>query len=102
MIKNIKSIVLVFLAAITFSSCSAFRDNRTVNPNVLELGMSKEEAQKALKKNPGRIIATRKDPQTNALIQVVAYYDAPGNRYWLYFIDDKLDRWQPALALIDP
>ena len=107
MIKNIKSTVLVLLAIITFTSCGQMRDainsNKDADLSVLKLGMSKEEVQKQLGKRPDNIVATKKDPETNKLVQVIQYTDGKQEKsYWLYFVDDKLDKWETASKLHEP
>ena len=107
MIKNIKSTVLVLLVIITFTSCGQLRDginaNKSVDLSVLKLGMSKGEVQKQLRKRPDNIVATKKDPETNTLVQVVQYTDGGHDKsYWLYFVDDKLDKWETASRLHEP
>ncbi len=100
MIKNIKLTALVLLAVITFTACGTIQAMRPVNLSSLKLGMSKEEVQTQLRKKPDNIIATKKDPDTNALIEVVQYSESNGEAniptYWLYFVNGKLDRWEKA------
>jgi hypothetical protein len=62
--------------------------------------MTKAEAQQALRKKPDSTIAAKKLPGSDKVIEVVQYTgpDISGTQltYWLYFINDHLDRWEPA------
>ena len=107
MIRNIKFAVLVLLAIITFTSCGQMRDainsGKGADLSALKLGMSKDEVQKQLGKRPDNIVATKIDPDTRTLVQVVQYTDGKQSiSYWLYFVDDKLDKWETASKLHEP
>ena len=65
--------------------------------------MSKDEVQKQLKKKPDNIVAAKNYPDTQTYIEVVQYSEwnsADVNKliesYWLYFVNDKLDKWEKA------
>ncbi|MDP9081548.1 MAG: hypothetical protein M3O71_29405 [Bacteroidota bacterium] len=110
MIKNIKLSVFVLLAIITFTSCSAYNlavdRSKSVNLTSIKLGMSKEEVQALLKKKPDNIVATKNYPETNTMVQVVQYSEWNGDKklesYWLYFVNDKLDKWETASREHEP
>ncbi|MEO8885768.1 MAG: hypothetical protein ABI367_06870 [Mucilaginibacter sp.] len=114
MTKPIKTIMIALLA-VMFTSCTAIRDavdsGKAVNLSALKIGMTKADVQTALNKKPDNIIAAKKYPETNTVVEVVQYTkwgDAnagianapqvwvPLERYWLYFINDKLDKWEIA------
>jgi len=107
MTKKTGLTVLVLYAIFTFTSCGQLKDginsNKNADLSVLKLGMSKEEVQTQLKKRPDNVVATKRDPETNILIQVVQYTDGRDNKsYWLYFVDDKLDKWETASREHEP
>lgn len=59
--------------------------------------MTKEEAEITLKKKPYGIIAAKNFPEFKTIVEVVSYIDAgTGESYWLYFVNNKLDKWEPA------
>lgn len=105
-------LLFAILFALVLTSCASIRAaedaGKKVETSVLHLGMSKAEVQKALNKKPDNIIAARNYPETNTFIEVVQYTewgseglgtDAVAKRietYWLYFVNDKLDRWETA------
>ena len=114
MTKPIQTIMVAVLAII-ITSCTAIRDavdsGKAVNLSALKIGMSKAEVQTALSKKPDNVIAAKKYPETNTLVEVVQYSrwgDANAGiasapmvpiimeSYWLYFINDKLDKWEMA------
>ena len=114
MTKPIQTIMVV-LMAIMITSCSAIRDavdsGKAVNLSALKLGMTKAEAQTALNKKPDNVIASKKYPENNTSVEVVQYSrwgDANAGisntrvvpiimeSYWLYFVNDKLDKWEMA------
>ncbi len=89
--------LFLLIAIVAFSSCVAMRP---VNTSQLRIGMTKDEVQNALRKKPESTIAAKKDPVTNRVIEVVQYREM-GNEigtgiYWLYFVNDRLDRWELA------
>lgn len=94
--------LLIFLVALT-TSCAYFK---TLNVSALKIGMTKTQAEQALKKKPYATIAARNYPETNTVIEVVEFnYSFNGektSRYWLYFVNDKLDRWEPASSYHNP
>lgn len=110
MIKNLKFTALVLLAIITFTSCSEYKiavdRSKSVSLSSLKLGMSKEEVQAQLKKKPDNIIATKNYPENNTLVQVLQYSRWNGDvrieSYWLYFVNDKLDKWETASKEHEP
>lgn len=97
-----KLITCACLAALIIS-CSTVK---FVDTSVLTIGMTKAQVQQALKKKPFGTISAKKYPETNTIIEVVEYNQYYGgeklNRYWLYFVNDKLDRWEPASDLYPP
>jgi hypothetical protein len=115
MTKPIKTIIVALLA-VMFTSCAAIHDavdqGRSVNLNTVKLGMTKAEVQTALNKKPDNIVAAKKYPETNTMVEVVQYTqwgDANAGvankpvvpiviqSYWLYFVNDKLDKWEIAV-----
>ncbi len=89
--------LFLLIVIVAFSSCVAMRP---VNTSQLRIGMTKDEVQTALRKKPESTIAAKKDPVTNKVIEVVQYREM-GNEigtgiYWLYFVNDRLDRWELA------
>ena len=114
MTKPIK-IIMVVLLAIMFNSCATIRDavdsGKEVKLSALKLGMTKAEAQTALNKKPDNVVAAKQYPETNSSIEVLQYSrwgnaNAAVNNsaivpiiiesYWLYFVNDKLDKWEIA------
>ncbi len=105
MIKFFKPIIIV-LFAIMLTSCAEINQSldrsKTVNLSSVKLGMSKNDVQKQLRKKPDNIIAAKNYPDTNTLIEVVQYSEwgnadgKPIESYWLYFVNDKLDKWEKA------
>ncbi len=88
-------------AVLSLTSCAAVIEaSKPVNTSLLKLGMSKAEAQQVLRKKPDSTIAAKKSPVNNKLIEVVQYigFDVTNTQtnYWLYFVDDQLERWEPA------
>ncbi len=88
-------------AALSLTSCVAVIEaTRPVNTSLIKLGMSKAEAQQVLRKKPDSTIAAKKSPENNKLIEIVQYigFDVTNTQtnYWLYFVDDQLERWEPA------
>jgi hypothetical protein len=69
---------------------------KVVNTSALRIGMTKTEAQAALKKQPFGTVAARNYPETKTTIEVIQYTETNVRSYWLYFVNDKLDRWEPA------
>jgi hypothetical protein len=115
MTKPIKTIMVAVLAII-ISSCAALRDaadkGTEVNLNAVNIGMTKAQVQAALNKKPDNIIAAKKYSENNAVVEVVQYSvwtDANLNKpnapfvpvikesYWLFFVNDKLDKWEIAI-----
>jgi len=91
----------VAVAIMIFSSCASIIDiTKNVNTSALRIGMTKAEAQTALQKKPYSTVAARNYPETKTTIEVVQYSQSNGQEnivsYWLYFVNDKLDRWEPA------
>ena len=116
MTKPIKTIMVV-LVAIMFTSCATIRDavdeGRPINLSAVTIGMTKAEVQAVLNKKPDNVVAAKKYPETNTVVEVVQYTQfGAGNanegianapvvpvikeRYWLYFVNDKLDKWEIA------
>jgi hypothetical protein len=80
---------LLFVTSALFlsTSCTTY-----IKTNSLKIGMSKEEVQKALAKKPYGIIASKRLPGSNKIMEVLLYQG--GQSYWLYFVDGYLDRWE--------
>jgi hypothetical protein len=88
-------------AALSLASCgSLIEASKPVNTSLLRIGMSKAEAQQVLRKKPDSTIAAKKSPVSNKVIEVVQYigFDITNTQtnYWLYFVDDQLERWELA------
>jgi hypothetical protein len=87
---------------VLFSCAAAMREQlnllKKIDTSVLKLGMTKLEVETALKKKPDNTVSAHKDPQTNAMMEVVQYRylvdTDKTDRYWFYFTDDKLERWE--------
>lgn len=96
-------ITVVALAAMV-SSCATIRQSadlsKAVNTSALKMGMTKQETELALQKKPYGIVAARNDADTHTIIEVVQYTEYSSNgiqdNYWLYYINNKLDRWERA------
>lgn len=93
--------ILFGSAALSLTSCAAIIEaNKSLDTSSLKIGMTKAEAQQALGKKPDSTIAAKKLPGSGKAIEVVQYTEpgTPGTflTYWLYFIDNHLDRWEPA------
>jgi len=109
MTKFLKPIIIVLLT-VMITSCGAIHESidagRPVNLSVLKLGLSKDEVQKYLNKKPDNTVAAKNYPDTKTFIEVVQYsqqyyQNGDTNRpvmesYWLYFVNDKLDKWEKA------
>jgi len=99
-----KTLIKTFAIAVTvilFTSCASMIDSaKSVNTSALRIGMTKEEVQAALQKKPYATVAARNYPETKTTIEVLQYSENNGQgnlqNYWLYFVNDKLDRWEPA------
>lgn len=137
MTKPIKTIMIALLV-IMITSCVSYRKERekwresqkTVNLSAIKIGMTSAEVQTALDKKPDNIVAAKKNPEINALVEVIQYTQwgysqssrstqsrqasngvvnvtdgattsqsvfVPLQRYWLYFVNDKLDKWEIAV-----
>jgi len=114
MTKSIHTL-MVALLAIIFTSCATIHDaidkGKAVNLSALKIGMTRAEVQTALNKKPDNVIAAKKYPETNTVVEVLQYSkwedanagvtNAPivpviTESYWLYFVNDKLDKWEIA------
>ena len=114
MTKPFKAII-VALMAVMLTSCAAIHDSidrgREVNLSAVKLGMTKAETQTALHKKPDNVVAAKQYPEAHKLIEVLQYSQwTDGNSanakapvvpviiqsYWLYFVNDKLDKWEIA------
>lgn len=114
MTKPIKTIMVAVLA-IMFTSCAAIKSSidmgKAVNLSAIKIGMTRTEVQATLNKRPDNVVAAKKYPETNTLVEVVQYTqwgnanagvtNAPMvpialESYWLYFVNDKLDKWEIA------
>jgi hypothetical protein len=102
MIKNFKlTTLLLLVVVISFTACtSTLQAIRGVNLSALKLGMSKEEVQTLLRKKPDNIVAAKKYQETNSTVEVLQYSRWDGEKlvevYWLYFVNNKLDKWEMA------
>ncbi|WP_158825238.1 hypothetical protein [Mucilaginibacter lacusdianchii] len=101
-----KLILCVILITVLSSCATTFDMIKGVNTSALQIGMSKAQVQEALKKKPWGTVSARRDPNTSATLEVVEYAQSDGekriDRYWLYFVNDKLDRWEPASKYYEP
>ena len=84
--------LLVVLFAFILSSCSELREVTTSN---LKIGMTKREVEIVLNKKPIATVAAKSFPEVNTIVEVVQYA-GPGSNYYLYFVNDKLQKWTPA------
>jgi hypothetical protein len=90
----------VFMLFVTFiTSCVMLRE---VNTNALKIGMTKEEAQTALQRNPDKILAAKNFEDVKTIVEVVQYSQNGAYGYWLYFANNKLQKWEPASTLHQP
>ena len=99
--KNFIKTLTIAITVMFFTSCASILDSaKSVNTSALRIGMTKAEAQAALKKKPYSTVAARNYPETKTTIEVVQYSESNGQgnlqNYWLYFANDKLDRWEAA------
>ncbi|MDT3404423.1 hypothetical protein [Mucilaginibacter terrae] len=85
------------------ASCSSLR---SVNTSVLKIGMTKAEVEEALKKKPYGTISAKSYPETKTVIEVLEYNEhfngQKSDGYWLYFVNGKLDKWEPASKYHQP
>ena len=86
-----KKALLVLLASIILISCSELREVYTSN---LKIGMTKSEVQTVLKKKPAAIIAAKNFPEVHTIVEVVSYVGTGGG-YFLYFVNNRLQKWTP-------
>jgi ABC-type metal ion transport system substrate-binding protein len=102
-----KAFIKLFILAIVvilITSCGSMIDMyKNVNTSALQIGMTKAQVREALQKQPESTIAAKNYPERNIVIEVIQYsqYDQINNitvktAYWLYFVNNKLDRWEPA------
>ncbi|QJD95762.1 hypothetical protein HH214_07705 [Mucilaginibacter robiniae] len=90
MTKPIKTL-LTFVLASVLTSCATLKG---VDLTAIKIGMSKTEVQAALKKKPDNIVAAKHYTDPETIIEVVQYTGAGQTRtYYLYFVNDKLDKW---------
>jgi hypothetical protein len=83
---------IVLFSTIVITSCSQLRG---VHTSSLRIGMTKSEVQTTLKKKPNATVAAKNFPELHTIIEVVHYVGTAGN-YYLYFVNDKLQKWTPA------
>jgi len=57
--------------------------------------MTKSEVQTTLKKKPYATVAAKNFPELHTIIEVVSYVGTGGS-YYLYFVNDRLQKWTPA------
>jgi len=99
------SICICFITLLT-SCASALDAIKSVNTSALKIGMTKAQVQETLKKKPYGTVSAKSYPETNTTIEVVEYSQYDGAQkvdgYWLYFINDKLDKWEPASTYYQP
>lgn len=88
------AVKMLFIAFtfISLTSCNTFREVKTSS---LKIGMSKDEVQNVTKKRGG-VIASKRLPDSNKILEVLQFNGVGGTAYWLYFVDGHLDRWEPA------
>jgi hypothetical protein len=99
--KNFIKTLTIAITVMLFTSCASILDSaKSVNTSALRIGMTKEEVQAALQKKPYATVAARNYPETKTTIEVLQYSESNGQgnlqNYWLYFVNNKLDRWEPA------
>ncbi len=87
--KRILNFAVVFSTLFMFSSCAALR-----GPDFsrIQLGMNKEDLRITLNVRSDNIVSAERDPFNNSLLEIVQYYWV-GERYWFYFINNRLDKW---------
>ncbi|NCD70502.1 hypothetical protein [Mucilaginibacter agri] len=96
--------LLAALFAAVLTSCGAIHQQvdlvSKVNTSVLAIGMSKADVTKAMHKKPYNTVQAERIPDSNTLVEVVQYTqfddNGPLESYWLYFANDKLERWELA------
>lgn len=91
--------LLLMLSVTILTSCSVLQP---VNTNALKIGMSKEEAQIALKRKPDSIVAAKNFPEAKTIVEVVQYKQSDINGFWLYFTNNKLSKWEPISTRHQP
>ncbi len=94
MIKPVTTLVAILLAAV-ITSCGTLR---VVDLSKVSIGMSKAEVQAALRKKPDNIVAAKHFTNPEATVEVVEYSTGNVASYYLYFVNDKLDKWHEVAA----
>jgi len=102
--KSLLQISIMLLICIIIASCSSVHQMvamaKPVNTSSLKAGMTKQEVELALQKKPYGTIAAKTYDESHTTIEVVEYnqYDGENivDNYWLYFKNNKLDRWERA------
>lgn len=84
-----KTLMAVLLTAI-ITSCAAMRN---VDLSKVSIGMSKAEVQTALRKKPDNIVAAKHFTDPEATVEVLQFSTGNVVSYYLYFVNDKLDKW---------
>jgi hypothetical protein len=79
---------VVFTAIIT--ACGSMRK---VDLSQVSIGMSKAEVQTALRKKPDNIVAAKHFTDPEANVEILRYSDPSAESYYLYFVNNKLDKW---------
>lgn len=105
--KILTKISVCICLIMLLTSCAATLDAiKSVNTSALKIGMTKAQVQEVLKKKPYGTVSAKNYPETNTTIEVVEYSQSDGSqridRYWLYFINDKLEKWEPASTYYQP
>jgi uncharacterized protein YciI len=87
-------LLMLFTAAV-ITSCTMLRE---VDTNALKIGMTKAEAQAALRRKPDKIVAAKNFEDVKSIVEVVQYSQNGSYGYWLYFVNDKLEKFEPVTA----
>ncbi|MCJ8209298.1 hypothetical protein MUY27_06230 [Mucilaginibacter sp. RS28] len=87
--KTLFKPIALILTVILFAACSTLRK---VDLTKVHTGMSKAEVQAALQKKPVNIVASRHFTNPDADVEVLEYTDNVVS-YYLYFVNNKLDKW---------
>jgi hypothetical protein len=91
-------VIYILLAVLLLSSCAT----RKINTSALTLGISKEQATKALRVSSDGVIYAKQEKASDKKFEILQFSQYEINqtvldRYWLIFVDDRLVQWQRAL-----
>lgn len=84
-----KTLMAVLLTAI-ITACGSLRN---VDLSKVSIGMSKAEVETALQKKPVNIVAAKHFTNPDANVEVLQYSNPGAESYYLYFVNNKLDKW---------